>query len=229
MKRLLLVPHGQTSWNAEGRVQGHTDVVMNELGQAQARALARSLAQEKIGAIISSDLQRAWETASIIGEQVGVAVSPDPRLREIHFGDWEGLTSQEIAVQDPPGWERWEKGIITSPPRGESLTSLAARLAESLAEIANLALAQDDGRAVMVVAHRGSLRVLVCLALGLDPGLMHRFRLEQTSVTELFLSASGTGFPARPSTDGLGSPSHFGAVLNRLNDTHHLREVAHAR
>lgn len=207
MKRLLLIPHGQTDWNAEGRVQGHTDIPMNAHGREQARRLAHSLRPEKIAAIIASDLRRASETADFVSAQVHVPIRIDARLREIHFGDWEGLTAKEIAVHDPAGWERWEKGSLTSPPRGESLQSLAHRLETALREA--IATDSPDG-AILLVAHRGSLRVLICLALGFDPDLMHRFRLDQASVSELLLSAKG-------------------AVLNRLNDIHHLREPDHAR
>jgi glucosyl-3-phosphoglycerate phosphatase len=208
MKRMLLVPHGQTSWNAEGRIQGHTDVVMNDLGREQARQAAQALREEKIGAVIASDLSRASETAAIIGAQIAVPVRIDPRLREIHFGDWEGLAINDIAVQHPASWQRWEKGILTTPPQGETLESLAARLGACLEEM--LHSRDHDDQTVLVVAHRGSLRVLMCLAMGVDANLFHRFRLDQASVSELLISPRG-------------------AVLNRLNDIHHLRELPHAR
>jgi broad specificity phosphatase PhoE len=92
---LLLVRHGETDWNAEGRLQGHTDRPLSDLGRRQARQLAGELASEELDAIYSSDLARARETAEIVGERLGLPVVLDPDLREKDWGTWEGLTSVE--------------------------------------------------------------------------------------------------------------------------------------
>ena len=102
MMRVLLVPHGQTPWNEAGRFQGHTDVGMNPRGFEQARRLAESLRDEKIAAIVSSDLKRATETATPVSQLFGLPLRTDARLRELRFGAWEGLTGAEIALAIRP-------------------------------------------------------------------------------------------------------------------------------
>src|SRR5919206_4482332 len=92
---LLLVRHGETDWNAEGRLQGHTDRPLNDVGRRQARELAERLAGEGADAIYASDLARAKETAEIVGARLGLPVVIDADLREKNWGTWEGLTGDE--------------------------------------------------------------------------------------------------------------------------------------
>ncbi len=201
--RLLLVRHGETDWNAEGRYQGQSDVPLSAIGQQQAMALARRLAREEIHALYASDLQRAWQTAEVIAAPHGLPVRPEPRLREIDFGAWEGLTFDEIRQRHPQALAAWEADPLgVAPPGGESLAQVVARVGQVLDDIARSC--QD--RTVLFVAHGGLLQVLLCLALGLAPRARWQFRLDPGSLSELSLYAEG-------------------AVLIRLNDTHHL-EVA---
>src|SRR5215471_17237116 len=95
MTALLLVRHGETDWNAVGRLQGHTDRPLNDFGRRQARQLAEELEDETLAAIYASDLARARETAEIAGERLGLPVVLDPDLREKDWGTWEGLTAVE--------------------------------------------------------------------------------------------------------------------------------------
>ena len=95
MTALLLVRHGETDWNADGRLQGHTDRPLSEFGRRQARQLAQELADENLDAIYASDLSRARETAEIVGKRLELAVVLDPALREKDWGSWEGLTAVE--------------------------------------------------------------------------------------------------------------------------------------
>ena len=97
MTTLLLVRHGETDWNAEGRLQGHTDRPLNEHGRNQAKELADRLAGEGADAIYASDLARAKETAEIVGARLGLPVMIDADLREKNWGNWEGLTGDERA------------------------------------------------------------------------------------------------------------------------------------
>ncbi len=202
-KRLLLVPHGRTDWNDVRRFQGQSDIPMNALGRQQAQCLARSLRHEKIVTILASDLSRASETAAIVAGELGLTVQLDPRLRELNFGGWEGLTWQEIAARDGAIWHDWEHGGDIAPPGGESLSALAQRLTGVLGDIP----LQDDDGAMLVVAHRISLRVLICLALGMELRLYRRLHLAQTSISELVIGRDAT-------------------ALHRLNDTYHLRAIA---
>jgi broad specificity phosphatase PhoE len=92
MLRLFLARHGQTDWNAQRRYQGHASVPLNETGRRQAAALGQRLAHEGIEAIYSSDLPRAWMTAQTIAAACGLPVQPEPRTREMDFGEWQGRT-----------------------------------------------------------------------------------------------------------------------------------------
>jgi 2,3-bisphosphoglycerate-dependent phosphoglycerate mutase len=148
---LLVVRHGETDWNAERRWQGHADVPLNERGREQARALAESLAGERIDAIYTSDLSRARETAQTVGARVGVDVVTDPDLREVDVGPIEGLTAEEAQAFD--GWQ------------GEPKDAHAARV---LAAVDRIAARHPDG-AVLVVTHGGSMR-RIHEHLGLEGG-----------------------------------------------------------
>src|SRR6185369_6866034 len=101
MTTILLARHGETDWNVERRVQGHSDTPLNDRGRQQACALAEELAGESIDAVYSSDLLRAHETARIVAEQRGLGVTSIRDLRERHFGTWEGLTDEEIFERYP--------------------------------------------------------------------------------------------------------------------------------
>ena len=148
MTELLLVRHGETDWNAEGRLQGHTDRPLNEYGRRQARTLADELAGEDLDAIYSSDLARARETAEIVGARLGLPVVLECDLREKNWGNWEGLTPDE------------RLGIELI---GESTEEHAARTLGALRRIAE----RHPGGRVLVVTHGGSLRRVQVEALGL--------------------------------------------------------------
>jgi len=197
--RLILVRHGETEWNAEGRYQGWTDVPLNETGKRQAVALGRRLAREDIHAIYASDLRRAWETAMIIAAPHGLPVRSERRLREIDFGIWEGLTYSEIKQRHPQILTAWEADPLSVVlPGGESLGQVSTRIQATLKDIAQ---AHQD-QTVLLVAHGGSLQVLLCLALGLVPQARWQFLLEAACLTELCFHEEG-------------------AVLVRLNGGYH--------
>jgi len=145
---LLLVRHGETDWNAEGRLQGHTDRPLNDFGRRQAKALAEELDGEEIEAIYASDLARARETAEILGERLGLPTVLDPDLREKNWGTWEGLTPTE---RDRVEFE------------GETTEEHRERMLRALHRIAER---HPDGR-VLVVTHGGSLRRVQAAATGM--------------------------------------------------------------
>ncbi|HEV7133000.1 MAG TPA: histidine phosphatase family protein [Gaiellaceae bacterium] len=148
MTTLLLVRHGETDWNAEGRLQGHTDRPLNDFGRRQAAALAERLAGDPIDAIYASDLSRARETAEILGARLGLPVVLEPGLRERNWGTWEGLT----------GSERDRVEYI-----GEAPDEHAERV---LAAVRAIAERHPHGR-VLVVTHGGSLRRVQAAAYGM--------------------------------------------------------------
>ena len=147
MTTLLLVRHGETDWNAEGKLQGHTDRPLNDYGRRQARALAERLAGEEIEAVYSSDLSRARETAEILGEQLGLPVAVDSDLREKNWGNWEGLTAGERLRVEYEG------------ESSEDHRSRTLRAVERIVE------RHPAGR-VVVVTHGGSLRRLQAAVAG---------------------------------------------------------------
>jgi broad specificity phosphatase PhoE len=136
---LLLVRHGETDWNAEGRLQGHTDTPLNDYGRRQAASLAEQLAGDGIAAIYASDLSRARETAEIVGGRIGLPVSVEPDLREKNWGSWEGLTPTERDAVE-------YVGESTEAHRERTLRALLA-IAERHPE-----------ERVLVVTHGGSVR-----------------------------------------------------------------------
>ena len=146
MTELLLVRHGETDWNREGRWQGHADPPLNDAGRAQARALGKTLANERVDAIYTSDLRRAAETAEILGAALGRPVTSDPDLREIDVGSWSGLTRDEVAERYPD-WDAHD---------GESRDALQARVVGAVRRIAR----RHPGGRVLIVTHGGSIRSL---------------------------------------------------------------------
>ena len=107
MTTLILVRHGETDWNRDGRWQGHADRSLNDRGREQSRALADALAGEDVAAVYASDLSRARETAEIVAARLGRPVGVDARLREVDVGGWSGLTMAEIEARFPMEVARW--------------------------------------------------------------------------------------------------------------------------
>ena len=166
-RRLLLIRHGQTTYNATGRMQGHLDTELSEVGLSQARAAADLLVDKQITAIVSSDLIRARDTAAVIGEKLGIKVDVDKRLRETHLGDWQGMTSAEVDEQYPGARAIWRHDPTWAPPQGESRVDVATRARPVIDELMRAHPEWDEG-AVLVVAHGGAISALTCHLLGLD-------------------------------------------------------------
>ncbi len=136
MTRLVLVRHGETDWNVEGRYQGQADPPLNARGRAQARSVAPKVAALHPEAIYSSPLKRAWETAMAISEATGLPVTPEPRLKEINQGRWQGMLVTEIQRQFPEEFRLWmERPWELEMPDRESLRDLEKRVLEAVAEI----------------------------------------------------------------------------------------------
>ena len=158
--RLILWRHGRTEWNVNGRFQGQADIALDEVGLDQAAQAARVLAKFNPAALYSSDLSRAYQTATALAELVDLPIQTDKRLREIHVGSWEGLLGSEIRAQHPDLAERlWRGEDVRRSPTGESPREVAERMAEALGEIAATA---PDGSTVVVVTHGLAGRVGSC-------------------------------------------------------------------
>ncbi len=197
---LYLVRHGETTYNAEGRIQGQSDAPLSELGHRQSRAVAEALATTAIEAIYSSPLRRARESAAPIAERLGLTVRTDPRLMELDAGLFEGRLRSELATQYAAELARWLGGDDDfAIPGGESRRQLAQRGCEALR-----AIAAAGHRQTVIVTHGGllsaSLRTLLSLPQPLPP-----FSLQNGSIT-------------RVAVDGRGQ-----FALVSLNDIEHLR------
>src|SRR5262245_59486659 len=137
--RLIVWRHGQTAWNATDRVQGQNDVPLSDLGREQAAVGAAKLVMLDPAAIVTSDLARTSQTAAALTELTGLTADPDPRLRERHFGEWQGLELDEVARRWPEEFARWRAGE-PSPGCGlEDIDELAKRAGAALREAAERA------------------------------------------------------------------------------------------
>jgi broad specificity phosphatase PhoE len=167
-RRLVMLRHGQTEFNADTRMQGQLDTELSELGRAQAVVAAEVLAKRQPLLIVSSDLRRAYDTAVKLRERTGLPVRVDRRLRETHLGDWQGLTHTEVDAAAPGARLAWRDDASWAPHGGESRVDVAAR---SLPLIAELVRGEPewgaDQRPVVLVAHGGLIAGLSAALLGL--------------------------------------------------------------
>lgn len=177
---IALVRHGETGWNAERRYQGHKDIPLNENGRRQALALGEHMGDWNILAIYSSDLARARDTVAPIAGRRALPIRLDPRLREMAFGEWEGLTADEISGRHPDFYGQWMRDPVSLKPQGgETLTEMRDRVVSSLGDILNETLpivcgcghgaphSPGGGDPVVVVAsHAGPVRAMICTVMG---------------------------------------------------------------
>lgn len=161
-RRVVCLRHGQTLWNVEKRFQGHTDIALDETGIAQAARAASLLAALRPTMLVSSDLRRAYDTASALGRLTGLDVAVDKDLRERGGGEWEGLTRDEIRAGWPVEYEAWEA------PGGEDVAHVADRVADAVGRWASRV---DDGGLLVVASHGAALRLGICRLLGLPQEL----------------------------------------------------------
>jgi broad specificity phosphatase PhoE len=188
--RILCIRHGETEWNTIGRWQGHAPVPLNEVGQDQARKLARYLAGDAarngtvLDAIYSSDLARAMQTAANIAEALNLPVQPDPQLREIDLGDWQGLMPEEVAAWDPDRFAAHTADRYNVPtPNGESRNQLMIRARAAFDAIT----ARHPGVTVAVVTHGGTVGMLIESLFG----RIECPSLSNTSITTIEQAESG--------------------------------------
>lgn len=200
--KLILTRHGETHWNLLRKTQGGNDTALTEKGKGQARLLAGRLRAENIGVIYSSPLSRAMETARIIASVAGAEVVSDPDLNEYGFGQWEGQSIDALKSEYPDVYRQW----VTSPascviPDAEHFPTYSLRILGFLEKVRKL----HENDTVMVVTHQLTSKLLITNALGVTNNLIHSFRVDNASYNVLDLK------PGR-------------VVLERLNDTAHLRE-----
>lgn len=200
MSRLLLVRHGNTKGNSAERFWGHTDVALSADGVCQAKRLRDRLAAQKIDAVYTSDLCRASRTAEIIASHHRLEVISCAELHEINFGQIEGLTFQEISQLHPELARTWPTRSLTFKfPGGESIADLDSRVSKFLDRLEK----HTTEETVLVVAHSGVLRLLICHLLGIETWHWRQIRTDLASLSIL------ETYPRA-------------AILTRLNDISHL-------
>ena len=198
-RRLVLVRHGVTDWNREGRFQGHLDPPLSDDGRLEARLAARRIAGDdalRPARIVSSSLARAHQTATAIGDAAGIAVEADPRLIEIGQGEWEGRTHDDVSVNDAERYRIWRlsDGL---PPGGESIEATVERVTAVLDALG------DGPWPLLVVSHGGTIRVLARILFGLSPTRSWALDVDNASI-------------------GVALASDGSWRLERWNDTLHL-------
>jgi broad specificity phosphatase PhoE len=165
MTRILLARHGETDWNRDGRWQGHNDQPLNALGERQAHALAAYLEGDGIGALYTSDLARARQTAAAIERATGLQAIVDPDLREVDVGEWAGHTRADARAIDPAWYRRWADGVVDGYRGGETYLDLHRRTVRAFLRVVEA----SDGLTAVVVCHGGSIRAIVSQVVGLGP------------------------------------------------------------
>ncbi|MBC6449688.1 histidine phosphatase family protein [Actinokineospora xionganensis] len=155
LRTLVLWRHGETDYNASGRMQGHLDSYLTEVGWNQARFAVPALARFSPDIIVASDLRRATDTATVFSEAMGIPLRIDKRLRETNLGLWQGKTSVEVDDGWPGVRGRWQTDATVTPPGGETRVEVAARAAEVVAEL-------DTGteETAVLCAHGGLITAL---------------------------------------------------------------------
>jgi broad specificity phosphatase PhoE len=162
---IVLARHGETPYNAEGRFQGHLPVALTARGREQAHELSRLVARRRWAALLSSPLERARETAAIVGEAVGMTPVEDARLAETDTGDWTGRAFAEIQQEDPERFAAWRRGDASfAYPGGESYAEQTQRVMAALHDIGAGPLP------ALVVCHRQVIRLALVATTG-DDGL----------------------------------------------------------
>jgi 2,3-bisphosphoglycerate-dependent phosphoglycerate mutase/probable phosphoglycerate mutase len=167
LRHLVLLRHGRTDYNATGRMQGHLDSQLTAEGLAQATRVAPEVARLKPRRILSSDLRRAADTADVVSAACGVPVEIDPRLRETHLGQWQGLTVPDIETGWPGAIATWRSDPSWAPPGGESRVDVVRRCTPVVEALDDELAEESEASTVVLVAHGGMIAGVVCGLLGL--------------------------------------------------------------
>ncbi|MBV9293354.1 MAG: histidine phosphatase family protein [Frankiales bacterium] len=170
-RRVVLLRHGRTEWNATGRFQGQMDSALDVIGRAQAQAAAVAVRPMDPDLIVSSDLSRTADTAAAVAAETGVDVVLDARLREIHLGSWEGLTRAEARKQFPDEYAAWQAGEDSRRGDGETYAEVGERAAACVVEWLDKL---GPGSTLVAVTHGGTARATIGTMIGLDPDLYWR-------------------------------------------------------
>jgi len=207
--RLCVIRHGETAWNAEGRVQGQTDVPLSALGEAQALAVAEALAGERFAALYASDLARVRQTAAPAARALGLAPRLEAALRERHYGKFETLTYAEARERFPLDYARFKaKEPDYDFESGESLARFSARALACVAGIAR----RHAGEQVLVFTHGGVLEMVRRHALGTGLAAPRDFEIPNAAIN--WIEVSGEGWRVQ----AWAERGHLDAALDDLRE-----------
>ena len=204
MVKVVFVRHGQTEWKVSGRYQGQSDVALSAAGIEQAEKLAANFPVEHIDAVYSSDLIRARVTAETVAKRFGLSVQLEPAFRELSFGDWEGLTYEQIVASWPDAMENFlAHPDILNIPNGESFPEVQQRAMSRLQEL----LREHEGQTIMIAAHGAVLRTMLTAALHMPLQYLWSIRQFNTAVNIVRYDAEGN-----PTVELLNSTAHLGEL-----------------
>ena len=182
MTKIILLRHGETEWNRLGKYQGQSDIALSEKGRCQAQTLAAHFPVRTLQAAYASDLQRAMETARVATSSFGCTVTAEPRLREVNFGDWEGLTYAQISAGWPEAMEKFfQLPDLLEIPHGETFAEVQQRAMAALEEIA----AAHEGATVLAAAHGAVNRTILAGVLHMPLRYIWSLRQDNTAVNIL--------------------------------------------
>ncbi|WP_427338745.1 histidine phosphatase family protein [Caloranaerobacter sp. DY30410] len=201
MKKIIITRHGQTDWNLIGKIQGQKDIELNKVGIEQAKKLAFKLSKEKIDIIYTSDLKRSYQTAKIISDIIKTDIIIDKNLREIHFGNWQGLTLSDIKKDFNQEYIIWR----TEPhklnlPGAERLIEVQERMKKIINNVLH-----TDYQNILIVSHGTAIKALILGILDIDLAKFNNIKIDNTSISIIEYHSTGP-------------------VIKLLNDTCHLKE-----
>jgi probable phosphoglycerate mutase len=186
--KLLLLRHGQTVLSIDRRYSGHGDPELTAVGMAQAAgAAARLGAVREITTVLTSPLQRAWQTATAVAQATGAPLAVRPGLIETDFGEWEGLTFTEARDRDPELHAKWLGAEDIAPPGGESFAAVRTRVATELASI----VAEHEGETLVVVTHVTPIKMILREALGGSAEILYRMHLDLAGLSQVDVFPDG--------------------------------------
>lgn len=207
----ILVRHGETDWNREGRYQGKLDIPLNANGREQAAKLAVGLASLKLDAAYSSHLARAVETAQTVCARRGLDVVKEPGFAEINHGEWEGKLANEVGEKWPKeldAWRNWPHTV--QMPGGERIADVQSRAVKALTALA----AKHDGQTVLVAAHDATNKSLLCWASEAPLSSFWRFKQDPTALNCLEVTIEGEKITPRIVL--MNSMHHTGALVSGI-------------
>ena len=202
MAKLYLVRHGESEWNALGKVQGQSDTDLNNKGIEQAKEVAERLCKEDIDLIYSSDLKRAYETAEIIGDKLDLEVDILCGIRELNFGTWEGLDTETIEAEHNDHYKQWR----TEPHKitfvdGEDLLTVQKRALKDIDKVRK----ENPDKNILLVSHGTAIKTIILGLLDIDISKYNKMTVGNVSVSIIEFR-------------------EFSPVLKLFNDVNHLRE-----